>query len=102
MRCILSGYEVDKEHTVVCDPYEHTKFKFQFPKNEDLYYSLKHTIESDDYLETMLFLTFTVNKIQIAPEKYRYILHGHTHGSVLFFDLDYLGKYSEKIHPMIP
>ena len=101
MRCVLTGYTVGEEQTVVCDPYEHTKFKLQFPKNGDLYYSLKHTIESDDYLETMLFLTFTVDKVEVAPGKYKYILHGRTHGSVLFFDLDYLGKYSEKIHPMI-
>ena len=26
LRCRLSGYELDKETTVVCDPYEHTDF----------------------------------------------------------------------------
>ena len=101
MRCVLSGYEIGVEQTVVCDPYEHTKFKLQFPKNNDLYYSLKHTIESDDYLETMLFLTFTVDEIAVGGGNFKYVLHGRIHGSVLFFDLDYLGKYMEKIHPMI-
>ena len=76
MRCVLSGYEIGVEQTVVCDPYEHTKFKLQFPKNNDLYYSLKHTIESDDYLETMLFLTFTVDEIAVGGGNFKYVLHG--------------------------
>lgn len=44
MRCVLSGYQVGVEQTVVCDPYEHADFKVSFPKNGDLYYSLKHVI----------------------------------------------------------
>lgn len=101
MRCILSGYELGKEQTVVCDPYEHADFRISFPKNEDLYYSLKYSIANDDYLETMLFLTFRVDRVPVGPGEYKYVLHGRTHGSVLFFDLDQLGKYSERIHPAI-
>lgn len=89
------------EQTVVCDPYEHADFKVSFPKNSDLYYSLKHTIQNDKYLETMLFLTFTVDKVDLGGGESKYVLHGKTHGSVLFFDLDQLGKYSERIHPAI-
>lgn len=100
MRCVLSGYEVGVEQTVVCRPYEHVDFKVSFPKNGDLYYSLKHVIQNDDYLETLLFLTFTVDRVAVDGG-YKYILHGRTHGSVLFFDLDQLGKYSERIHPQI-
>lgn len=101
MRCVLSGYEIGKKQTVVCDPYENARFKVCFPKNEDLYYSLKYSIESDDYLEAMLFLTFTVDKVAAGNGTYRYLLRGKTHGSVLFFDLDQLGKYAELTHPSV-
>lgn len=53
--CALIGpYEYDKEYTILCDPYEHTKFDVSFPVNKDLYRSLKYTIENDDYLETLI------------------------------------------------
>lgn len=101
MRCVLSGYQPGVEQTVVCDPYEHVDFKVSFPKNGDLYYSLKYTIQNDDYLETMLFLTFVVDEVELGGGRKKYMLHGRTHGSVLFFDLDQLQKYSEMIHPDI-
>lgn len=99
MQCVLSGYQLGVEQTVVCDPYEHVDFRVSFPKNGDLYYSLKYTIQNDDYLETMLFLTFVVDEVELGGGKKKYVLHGRTHGSVLFFDLDQLQKYSEMIHP---
>lgn len=99
MRCMLSGYELDKETTVMCDPYEHTRFSIDFPANSDLYRSLNYTIASDDYLETLLFLTFKVSKISIGDGKYKYVLRGHTHGKVLFFDIESLDKYTHLIHP---
>lgn len=97
MRCILSGYEIGKEVTVICDPYEHIDFKIEFPRNDDLYYSLNYKMQNEEYLETLLFLTYKVEKIgDVNP---RYILSGYTHGSILFFDIDRLGKYGEKIRP---
>lgn len=101
MRCMLSGYEIGKTCTAVCDPYEHTDFAVTFPANDDLYWSLKYKIENDDYLETMLFLTYVVNEIQDANGEKRYVLSGYTHGSVLFFDTARLGKYAGTIHPMV-
>jgi len=97
MRCLLSGYELGRETTVVCDPYEHVDFKVEFPRNDDLYYSLNYRMRNEEYLETLLFLTYRVDRIgDIDP---RYVLSGYVHGSVLFFDLDRLGKYAEKIRP---
>ena len=97
MRCVLSGYELGKEVTVICDPYEHVDFKVEFPRNDDLYYSLKYKMQNEEYLETMLLLTYRVDKIgDVDP---RYMLSGYVHGSVLFFDLDRMGKYCEKIRP---
>jgi len=49
----------------------------------------------------MLFLTFRVDEVALGNGRFKYVLHGKTHGSVLFFDLDQLGKYSERIHPAI-
>ena len=100
-RCVLSGYEPDgPERTVVCDPYEHTNFTIEFPANADLYRSLRYRIESDDYLETLIYLTFKVTKTQ-ARDGFKYILKGKVHGSVLFFDTDQLGKYAEAVHPYV-
>ena len=65
----ISGYEYDKEITLVCYPYEHVDFDINFPANTDLYKSLKYTIANDDYVETMLFLTYTVKKTKIGTEK---------------------------------
>lgn len=101
MRCLLSGYTLNTEHTVICDPYEHTDFKINFPANNDLYRSLKYNIENTDYLETLLFLTFKVTETKDVYGKTKYILHGKTHGSVLFFDIERMGKYAELIHPMV-
>lgn len=97
MQCVLSGYELDKETTVLCNPYEHVDFKIDFPRNDDLYYSLKYKMQNEEYLETLLMLTFKVEKIgDVNP---RYVLSGYVHGSVLFFDIDRMGKYCEKIRP---
>lgn len=63
----ISGYELDKEYTIQCYPYEHTDFSITYPANSDLYKSLQHKIENDDYLETMIFLKYTVNKIATKP-----------------------------------
>lgn len=105
-QAVLSGYDLDTEQTIECFPYEHTSFNTTFPVNSDLYYSLKRTVENDDFLETMLRMTFTVRKVLMKPSPVsededicKYVLHGQLHGSVLFFDLDQLGKYAEQIHP---
>lgn len=59
----IDGYEVGKQQTVVCHPYEHTDFNVKFDSNSDLYMCLKHEIENDDYLETMIHLAYTVSKL---------------------------------------
>lgn len=97
IRCVLSGYELGKENTIICDPYEHIDFKIEFPRNDDLYHSLKYKMQNEEYLETMIMLTYKVDQIgDINP---RYVLSGYVHGSVLFFDTDRMNKYSEKIRP---
>lgn len=103
---LLSGYELDKEQTVVCNPYEHVDFFVEFPANSDLYRSLSHKISNVDYLETLIYLTFKVTEIQDGIDEdgkplCKYVLTGKIHGSVLFFDLASLGKYVEMIHPMV-
>jgi hypothetical protein len=62
---------------------------------------MKHIIENDDYVETMLFLTYKVDKVAIGNNKFKYILNGKIHGNILFFDVTSLGKYAEMIHPTV-
>ena len=62
----ISGYVLGEKTTIVCHPYEHTDFNVKFDSNSDLYKNLKHVIENDDYLETMLFMDFDVQKISLG------------------------------------
>lgn len=108
-QAILTGYDpenLDQEYTMVCDPYEHVDFNVKFPVNKDLYRSMKHVIENDDYLETLLYLTYKIKKVKVGAaedgsEQFKFYLVGKLHGSVLFYDTDALGKYAELIHPMV-
>ena len=108
-QAILTGYDpdnLDQEYTMVCDPYEHVDFNVKFPVNKDLYRSMKHVIENDDYLETLLYLTYKIKKVKVGAdedgsEQFKFYLVGKLHGSVLFYDTDMLGKYAEMIHPMV-
>lgn len=109
-QAILTGYDpenLDQEYTMVCDPYEHVDFNVKFPVNKDLYRSMKRVIENDDYLETLLYLTYKIKKVKVGgvgedgSEQFKFYLVGKLHGSVLFYDTDALGKYAELIHPMV-
>jgi hypothetical protein len=65
----INGYEIGKETTIICNPYEHTDFNIKFNSNSDLYRSMKHIIENDEYLETMIYLTFVVNEVIIGKQQ---------------------------------
>ena len=98
---LLSSHFDGKEHTISCDPYEHTNFNVTFPANEDLYRSLKYEIQNDSFLETKIWLTFVINSIATANGDIKNILSGYVHGSMLFFDVDMIGKYVNLIRPAI-
>ena len=100
-RALIQPYELGKECTIVCDPYEHTQFNVQFPTNSDLYRSLKYSIEHDDYLETLIYLTYRVDQVKTSNAKCVNMLSGYVHGSVLYYDIDQIGKYAELIHPNV-
>lgn len=97
----ISGKAETRKRTIICDPYEHTEFNVQFSTNSDLYRSLKYKIEHDDCLETLIYLTYKVLRIQKEPGIFVNQLSGYVHGSVLYYDIDQLGKYAELIHPAI-
>lgn len=97
----ISGYAYDIQQTVVCDAFEHSDFKVEFPKNSDLYKSLTYDICNDDYLDTLIYLSFTVKKIVTGRNTYKSILVGKIYGSVLFYDVNKIGKYLELIHPEV-
>lgn len=97
----IDQYEYGKEYTISCNPYEHTEFNVQFPANEDLYRSLKYEIQNDEFLETKIYMTYAVNDIKTADGSVKSVLSGRIHGSLLFFDIDMIGKYVSMIRPAI-
>ena len=100
-RALIQPYEYGKVYTIVCDPYEHTSFNVSFPANSDLYRSLKYKIENDDYLETLIYLTYRIDKVRRSSSEYVNVLSGYVHGSVLFYDIDKIGKYVDLIRPTV-
>jgi hypothetical protein len=97
----LGPYEYGKEYTIQCDPYEHGDVSIKFPANEDLYASFDREITTDDYVETLLLLTYRVDKVMDVGGIERSILSGYLHGGVLFRDLTQMGKYRDLIHPEV-
>lgn len=97
----IAGYEVGKEYTVICNPYEHTDFKVEFPSNKYIYQSLQHKICNDDYIDSHIVLKYHVEEIKESKDVTKYILYGKISGSILFYDINSIGKYVEKIHPMV-
>ena len=95
----IGPYEVGKEYTVMCHVLEHDDLKIQFPTNVWTANSFKRKVRNDDFIETMLFLTYKVEKIVDENKNPRFILHGRLHGGVLFNDLNKVGKYVDLIHP---
>lgn len=110
-RALIPPYRYGKTYTIVCDPYEHTNFNIQFPANSDLYRSLKYKIENDDYLETLIYLTYRVDRVKKSNAyglsslstdgEWVNVLSGYVHGSILFYDVDKLGKYVDLIRPAV-
>lgn len=93
-RALISSYQYGEEQTIVCDPYEHTSFNVTFPANNDLYRSLKYKIQNDDYLETLIYLTYKVDKVKVDAVSSVNVLSGYVHGSILFYDIEEIGKYA--------
>ena len=97
----IGEYEYGKEYMVQCDPYEHGDVRVEFPVNKDLYKSFNYTVDTKEYVESLLFLTYKVDKVKTGEDEWKSILSGHIHGAVLFRDLDMIGKYRDMIHPEV-
>lgn len=103
----LPWYEnYDEEHEIICDPYEHTDFELSFPKNSDLYASLQYKICSDSYIDSLIFLKYSIKKIAYGKDEngntlFKSMLIGKARGSILFYDINAIGKYLELIHPEV-
>lgn len=101
-----SGGFISPEYTVMCDCVEHGDAKVDFPVNPYIYKSFEYEIRNKTFLDTMIYLTYTVRKIRTGTDvsgnpKYKCVLHGKLHGGVLFRDIFAIGKYIEKIHPEV-
>lgn len=96
----IGPYEMDKEYTVRCTPYEHGDIDISFPVNDTIYKSFNHVIDTKEYVDQVLFLTYKVTKVKIG-RGYKNILKGKLHGAILFHDLSKVGKYVEMIHPEV-
>ena len=98
---VISSYELDREYVVPCLAFEHDDLKLELPTNEYTVNSFKRKYASKDYVETMLFLKYSVQKVQIRKDRYKNILRGKLFGGVLFRDLNKIGKYMDQIHPEV-
>lgn len=103
---LVPQYEYDVDYELVCDPYQHSDFKVSFPKNSDLYTSLQYEICNDDYLQTLIFLKFKVIKVPVSEDGagnkvFKSIMKGKISGSILFYDINAIGKYVDMIHPEV-
>lgn len=96
---VIPPYELDKEYTVVCEVLDHGDVNIEVPTNIWTANSFKRKIKNEDFVETMLFLTYKVRKVETEPGVERYFLHGKLHGGVLFNDIHKIGKYMDLIHP---
>ena len=47
----LEPYELDKEYTVMCKPYEHNDVAVRFPSNDVIYKSFEHVIAPSAFFE---------------------------------------------------
>jgi hypothetical protein len=47
----LEPYEIGKEYTVMCKPYEHTDVSIRFPSNNTIYKSFEHTIDTKEFVD---------------------------------------------------
>lgn len=95
----IGPYELDTEYTIPCEILEHGDVKLEFPTNIYTASSFKRKVKNEDFVETMLFLTYKVTKVKVGADEYKFILHGHLHGGTLFNDLNKVGKYMDLIHP---
>lgn len=96
--CKIGEYEIGKEYTVMCDPYNESEAKVRFPVNDTIYKSFDHVMKTSDFVDLMLFLTYKVHNVKIGNQ-YKFILNGRLHGNVLFHDMNKVGKYLDMIHP---
>lgn len=102
----IDSYEYDAPKTVQCRVYEHSEMMRAFSANPSLYKAFKHQYQNDSYIDSMLKLTFTVHKTCTGKDAhgkkiFKSILSGKLHGSMLFYDLNKVGKYIDKIHPEV-
>ena len=49
----------------------------------------------------MIYLTYRVDRVKKSSGTYVNILSGYVHGSVLFYDIDKIGKYVDLIRPAV-
>lgn len=78
----IGPYEVDKEYTVMCHPYEHGDLNISFPQNDTIYQSFYHRVRNDDFIDQILFLTYKVKKIKFTMSIVIFLQENYT---VLFF-----------------
>jgi hypothetical protein len=47
----LQPYELNKEYTIMCNPYEHGNLNIRFPSNDTIYKSFEHAIDNKDFVD---------------------------------------------------
>ena len=97
----IDKYEFGKQNSIICHPYEHSDLVVEVPVNDDIYKSFTHKIKNNEYIDSMINLTYTVHKVSIGNGKTKCVLKGKLHGTMLFYDIAGIGKYVELIHPEV-
>lgn len=90
--------KLGEETEVRCFIRKCTDLKINIPVNNFLYKSFNYSIYAEHPEDAMILFKFVLKKI---PRKNKYHLSGKIYGSVLFHDLEMIGKYSESIVPCV-
>ena len=101
---IIGNYELDKEYDVPVKHYIHNNGGYRIPVNKDIYKSFYYNVDVKEYLDVFLYMRYKVVQItsdidRLGRKNIKNVLRGTLHGSVLFHDINSIGKYIELIQP---
>ena len=103
---VIGECETDKEYDILADKYQHSDGGYKIPVNDNIYRSFYYNVDIKEYLDIFISLKFKIHDIVVGKtvdgvDITKRILKGKLHGSVLFHDINQIGKYIELIQPNV-
>ena len=100
----IGNYELDKEYDVPVNHYIHNNGGYRIPVNKDIYKSFYYNVDVKEYLDVFLYMRYKVVQItsdidRLGRKNIKNVLRGTLYGTVLFHDINSIGKYIELIQP---